>query len=79
MTGIEILNKFQAIVIDIAKKNGVSLQEEFGTVEKFKGFVIALTLKSLLDEGMAMNKAYDLVFGCGEYNKMAGKVWEAAR
>ena len=74
-TGTELLNEVQKLLIDFANKNNISLHAEFGTVEKFKRFVIAFTIKSLTEIGVEIAKAYDIVMGDGAYNRLADEVW----
>jgi len=75
MKKLELLNKFQTVVIAYANDNNISLQAEFGSVEKFKDFVVALLFKMLIDMGKSTAEAYDLIFGDGEFNKLADDVW----
>lgn len=77
---LELLNKIQVMLIEFANKNGISLQAEFGTVEKFKQFVMAFTVKAIVDIcGMAVNQAWDIVFGSGSYEQLAESVWNATQ
>jgi len=46
-TGTQLLNEVQKLLINFANENNISLHAEFGTVEKFKQFVIAFTIKPL--------------------------------
>jgi hypothetical protein len=74
-TGTQLLNEVQKLLINFANENNISLHAEFGTVEKFKQFVIAFTIKSLTDIGVEIAKAYDIVMGDGAYNRLADEVW----
>ena len=74
----ELLNKLQSPLINFANERGINLQAEFGTVEAFKRFVIALAFKVLVDAGIGTQAAFDFVFGNGEYDRLATNVWEAA-
>ncbi len=74
-TGTQLLNEVQKLLINFANENNISLQSEFGTVEKFKQFVIAFTIKSLTDGGVEISKAYDIVMGDGAYSRLANEVW----
>ncbi len=75
-SGINLLNQVQRKIIDFANENNIDLRTQFKTVEKFKEFVIAFTIKSLVDIGMEINKAYDLVMGDGKYEELANSVWQ---
>lgn len=75
MTGTKLLNAIQAKLIEFANDNAISLHDEFGTVAKFKEFVIAFTFKMLIEVGCTTEKAFDIVFGDGSYNKLAEDVW----
>lgn len=79
MNGTELLNKVQAFMVDFANQKGINLKTEFGTVEAFKKFVIAFTFKTLIDIGLETKAAYDLVFGSGEYEALAERVWAAVQ
>lgn len=76
-TGTELLNEVQKLLIDFANKNNISLHAEFGTVEKFKQFVIAFTIKSLTDNGVEVAKAYDIVMGDGSFTALADEIFAA--
>lgn len=75
----DLLNKVQSMLITFANEKGISLKEEFGSVDAFKQFVIAFTFRSLTDAGLATDAAYDAVFGIGAYEELAENVWNAAR
>ena len=74
---IKLLNAAQAFIVKFANDNQVNLEAEFGTVEKFKEFVIAITFKTLVDAGIAVNEAFDLVMGDGAYSKLASDLWNS--
>ncbi len=76
MTGNTLLNEVQKRMVDFANSNNISLHCEFGTVEKFKTFVVAFTIKMMVDIGIDIAKAYDIVMGDGAYNQLASDVWE---
>jgi hypothetical protein len=78
MKNFEILNKVQSFLIDFANSNGINLHAEFKSVEEFKMFVVAITIKTLVEAGVEMQKAFDATLGDGEYDKLANKVWEMA-
>jgi hypothetical protein len=75
----EILNTVQRLIIDFANKEGIDLRSEFASVEAFKQFVIAFTFKSLVDNGLEVSVAYDVIFGDGAFDKMAESIWTSAR
>lgn len=78
MNNFEMLNKVQNFLIEFANKNGINLHTQFKSVEEFKMFVVAITIKTLVDAGVEMQKAFDATLGSGEYDKLANKVWEMA-
>ena len=75
---IELLNSVQAMVIAFANKNGISLQDQFGSAEAFKKFVVALTFKQLVEGGLEVSKAYDAVFGNNAFEALFEKTWAEA-
>ena len=75
---LELLNAVQKLLVSFATESGIDLRAEFGTVEAFKKFVIAFTFKQLVELGVAVNEAYDMVLGDGSYDDLAAKVWDAA-
>jgi hypothetical protein len=75
--GKDLLNAIQAQLINFANDSGIILLDEFKTVAKFKEFVIAFTIKSLMDIGLTIREAYDLVFDAGSFDALAASVWQA--
>ena len=75
----DLLNKVQAMLIEFANANNINLRDEFKTVDDFKSFVIAFTFKSLTEIGMAANDAYDMIFGAGEFDALASRIWNAVQ
>lgn len=73
----KLLNEVQKLLVAFANEQGISLREEFGTVEEFNKFVISFTFKALVDAGLEIRKAYDAVMGNGAYEKLANDVWES--
>ena len=71
----DILNQVQSKLVEFANNQGISLQAEFGTVDEFKRFVIAFTFKAITDLGIEPAKAYDLIFGNGEYAALVERTW----
>lgn len=76
---LKLLNEVQSFIIDYANREGIELRKSFKTVEEFKKFVIAFTIKSLLDLGVEMQDAFDMVMGSGKYNELVEKIWEAGQ
>ena len=77
--GKDLLNAVQAQLISFANESGIILQDEFKTVARFKEFVIAFTIKSLMNIGLPLKEAYDLVFDAGSYDELAANVWQACQ
>jgi len=75
---VELLNQVQSMVIDFANRSGISLQDQFGSVEAFKKFVVGLTFKQLVEGGVPTKQAYDAVFGDNSYESMFEQTWAAA-
>lgn len=48
-----------------------------GTTDK--NVVFSAVLKTLIEEGVAANVAFDFLFGEGAYKKFAGEVFQALR
>ena len=72
----ELLNKVQQHIIDTANSDGTDLKEEFGTVDAFKQFVIAFTIRSCVEVlGMDIEEAFDVAMGDGAYEKICNKCW----
>jgi hypothetical protein len=71
----ELLNKVQEFVIKFANENSVNLHDEFGTEDKFKEFIVGLSIKTLVDCGLSVEAALDLVLGEGTYAKIAEECW----
>lgn len=76
----ELLNNVKNLIIATANKDGRSLQDDFGTVEKFKDFVIAFTLRSLTEVmGMDISEAWDIVMGDGSFQTLCDDCWTKAQ
>lgn len=71
----ELLNKVQEFVIKFANENSVNLHDEFGSEDKFKEFIVSLSVKTLVDSGLSVETALDLVLGEGDYAKIANDCW----
>jgi hypothetical protein len=76
----KILQTLSSLLIKTANEKNISLQDEFGTREKFQQFVIAMAIKSVMEIGnLSLKDAYDFVLGSGEYQKLSDFVWESAQ
>ena len=71
----QLLSKATKFLVNQANAEGLNLQEMFGTVERFQQFVISLTLKTLIDAGIEVEKAYDIVLGEGNFQRLTDEVW----
>lgn len=76
---LKLLNEVQSFMIEFANREGIELQKSFKTVAEFKKFVIAFTIKSLLDLGVEMQDAFDMVMGSGKYDELVEKIWNAGQ
>ena len=77
--GTKLLNALQANMIEFANEKGIDLQKEFGTVFEFKKFVIGFAFKLLTQNGMAIDAAFNLLFGSNAYEQLAEEIWNSAR
>ena len=75
INGTELLNKVQSTLVAFASEKGINLQAEFGTVEKFRQFVIAFTLRFLVDAGLNAQEAFNAVMGANAFQSLAESVW----
>lgn len=78
MDALAILNAAQKTIIDYANENGISLADHFVTVDAFKTFVFATTVKTLVDAGLTIKEAIDATLGQGQYDALVENVWNAA-
>jgi len=76
---LDLLNKVQQMIIDIANKDGTNLGDHFDSIDAFKEFVIAFTFKALTDNGVEVAKAYDMIFGEGKYEALFESIWSASQ
>ncbi len=76
---LELLNGVKDLLVKFANESGINLQDESGSVEEFKKFTIAFTFKQLTDMGVAVNEAWDLVLGEGQYDALVDRVWNTAQ
>jgi len=79
MESLALLNEVKDLFIEFANKSNIDLQERFGTVEKFRKFLIAFTFMQLTEMGVEVKDAYDIVMGCGQYDALIEKVWQDAQ
>jgi len=75
----KVLNEVKNLMVKVATEKCINLQDEFGTTEKFKQFVISFTIKTLVDMGVDIKDACDAVIGDGAYQQLASDVWNAAK
>ena len=74
--GIAILNGAQKLMIEFANREGIALSDSFATVDAFKEFVWAFTVKALVDQGLSVADALDATLGEGSYDRLAESVWQ---
>jgi hypothetical protein len=74
---IELLNTVKNGLITFANKEGIVLADHFETIAKFQEFVIAFTIRAIvdLDLGIDASGAFDLVCGDGSFRKLADDIW----
>ena len=76
---LELLNGIQKLLLDFANANQIDLRKEFGSVEEFKKFVIAVAFDEMVKLGVPVKDAFDMVLGEGEFDKLAEKLFAAAQ
>jgi hypothetical protein len=74
-TNLDLLNKVQQFIIDQLNANGISIADEFATVQEFKDFVIGFAFKGLRDAGLDVKDAFDAALGDGSYDKLAAETY----
>ena len=72
---LKLLNSLKAFVVEFSTKNGINLQDEFGTVDAFNNWLVAVAVTALVEQGKDIETAYDIVMGDGAFRKMADDVW----
>jgi hypothetical protein len=73
----ELLMKVQRFVIDTATENGQLLDDQFASKNDFKQFIIALTMRMLIDQiGMTTEQAFDAVMGAGRFQALCDESFE---
>ena len=76
--GKEIFNFLKDEVVSNANKNGVDLQKEFGTQEKFKAFLLSQSIKLTMETmKIELKVAYELICGEGSYNELVASVYKS--
>ena len=73
---LELLNAARGFIVEKATEQGIFLQNEFESQEKFQMFVIAVTMKQLVELGLTVEEALDAVLGDGAYDRLVNEVWE---
>ena len=73
--GTEIVNTVKAAIVTMANERGISLLSEFGTVAEFTKWVMAITLRMLLDSGLSQRDALLMVLGESTFRTLAESVW----
>lgn len=73
---LELVNAVRGFIVEQATKKGIFLQNEFETQEKFQTFVIAVTIKQLVELGLTVEEAFDAALGDGSYERLVQEVWE---
>ncbi len=73
----ELLNQIQRLIIDHATKSGISLADQFNSVDDFKQFVIGFTIRSLIEIcKIEIEAAYDIVMGNGAFRELSDSIWK---
>lgn len=72
----KLLNTVKDKLIEICNQQGIRLDEHFSNPEQFKEYVIALVFTELTKSGVAVDKAFDHIFGEGSYEKLSGDVFD---
>lgn len=70
-----LLNQVKSLILSHANENGIDLASEFEARSDFVNFVISCTLKSILDLGVPVDQAWDIVMGDGSFESLADDVW----
>lgn len=73
-----MLNVVKDLIIQDANEKGLNLQDDFKTRQDFMNFVIAFTIRSLMQIlKIEVSEAHDIVFGEGSYRELCDSVWES--
>jgi alpha/beta superfamily hydrolase len=62
-------------------KNAATLLNEIATLLNTtdKNLVISVAIKSLTEQGLTVKQAFEVIFGEGSYEKMAGEIYDALK
>ena len=74
---LKLLNAVREYIVNFATENNIVLANEFKSRGDFQKFVVAISIKTLVDAGFDLAEAFNLVMGEGAYQDLAAKVWEA--
>ena len=72
----DLLNKVQGFVINFANESGISLHDQFKSVDQFKQFVVAITFRTLTEAGVSTEDAFNAVCGDGSFKRLADELWD---
>jgi hypothetical protein len=73
---LELLTSLKRFLVDYATEQGICLNEQFGTMQKFDVYVFAIAVKGLMDQGMSCKEATNAMLGDGAYDRLAGQLWD---
>ena len=73
---VELLQAAKRLVIDHANNNGIALATLFESKEKFEDAIISLVMTTLVELGIPVDKAFNTVFGAGEYEKLRDDIYQ---
>ena len=73
---LELLNKAQAFLVNLANEKGIDLRQHFQNAEKFRMFVIAICFRTLTENGVETSEAFDMLLGDGAFRKLSDSIWE---
>jgi len=74
---LQLLDAVKDMLIEFANKEGISLEHEFGSRDKFAQFVIGFTIRNLVEVcNMTISEAYNAVMGEDAYQQLAESVWQ---
>lgn len=74
----EALNAIKDLFVQFANDNNIDLKKEFGTPDAFKQFVIAFTFRTLTENGLTTEEAYNTIFGDDAYEALFADLYTAA-
>jgi len=73
---IKLLNFVKDSVIEQCNSEGVNLADHFETPKEFRQFIAELSIKLVVEIGISVNDAVDIVLGDGSFDEIAGDIWE---